>query len=90
MYMANSGRMTRDWFFVIDEDPETGEGKFQTGEASCLADARKCVFSPGVLFRDRTFVIVRLRAGKWFENPAEYSSPGFGGEVIERRFVPGA
>ena len=82
MYMANTGRMNRDWYFVICENPETGEHRSQTGEASCLAEARRYIFAPNVLEKDWVFTIVRLRAGQWFEDPVEYDHFGTDAEAV--------
>lgn len=89
VYLSDSGRMTRDWYFVVGECPKTGEYRGQAGEASCLADARKCIFEPRILEGDTVFTIVRLRAGQWFEDPIGYDSLGFAGEVVEMKLVPG-
>ena len=101
MYMAESGRMIRDFFFIILDLPETadsGASRHQVGEASCLQEARRHIPSPHLFSlhlpfslsdSDGTFTIVRLKAGQMFEDPVEYDRPGFTGEVVEQKIVAG-
>ena len=87
-YMADSGRMTRDWYFVILDLPETadsGATRYQAGEASCLQEARRYLPGlPSLMGGVKTFSVIRLRMGSMFDDPIGYDLPGFTGEIVEQ------
>lgn len=80
-YVSNSGRMTRDWYFVtveiVGEDDER-----LCDEASCVQEARQAYITP--IGCDVIYTLSVLRKGKFFEEPI---TPAF--EVIEEVLVRG-